>query len=150
MAFGECPNLESVRLDSGNSSLASIGRVALNTPMEITLELLPGAHLRAYLESDLPEGVEIARMSEGLLHRDFGDGGDLTVLVIRLAEGVAAGAIGGTIAQVAGNWIWEKFKKRPPKKTTIRKREITWDKGELIRVIEEELKVEEGGDSDEK
>ena len=104
--------------------------------MQITVEVRAGRNLGSFLEKDKPDGVNI-HILPSLLHRDFGQ--DTTTFIIAFATGIAGNLI--------ATWLFEKFKEQPPKKVTIRKQEITWDKGELTRVIEEEVKIEEQGGS---
>ena len=100
-------------------------------PVQITVVVRAGRDLDSFLERDKPDGVEI-RVLTRLLHRDFGQG------TMSFAVVFSTGVLGNLVA----NWLWEKFKQKPPKKITIRHREIPWDKGELIRAIEEELQIE--------
>ena len=101
--------------------------------MQIVVEVRAGLHLESLLEQDKPDGVTI-RILPGLLHRDFGHEDTATFIV-----GFATGIAGNLIA----SWLFEKFKKHPPKKITIRQREITWDEGELARAIEKEVEIQE-------
>ena len=100
-------------------------------PVQITVVVRAGRDLDSFLERDKPDGVEI-RILTRLLHRDFGQD------TMSFAVVFSTGVLGNLVA----NWLWEKFKQQPPKKITIRQREIMWDKGELVRAIEQELQIE--------
>ncbi len=108
--------------------------------MQITLEVLFSPTLRALLEEDKPDGVEF-RILPVRMQRDF-DFTPVATIIVSFATGIAGNLI--------ASWIFEKFKKHPPKKITICNRETVWDEGELTRVIEEELKIESDGDSGDK
>ena len=119
------------QLRYGNSRLASLDRLALDIPVRITVVVRAGLNLNSFLKQNKPDGVEI-RILTRLLHRDFGQ--DTMSFVIVFSTGV--------LGNLVANWLWEKFKQQPPQKITIRQREIMWDKGELIRAIEQELQIE--------
>jgi hypothetical protein len=109
--------------------------------MEITLEVLFSPRLNAVLNDDKPDGVEF------------------TILPVRMQRGfdfstpIATVIIGFTSNVVAGlfvHWLLKKIPEKARKKITIRNRETVWDEGELIRIIEEEIKIEIDGDSSDK
>jgi hypothetical protein len=107
--------------------------------MQITLEVLFSPRLNAVLEEDKPDGVTF-RILPVRMQRDF-DFTPVATVVVGFASNVAAGLF--------VHWLLKKIPERARKKITVSKRETVWEQGELTRVIEEELKVEEGGHSDE-
>jgi hypothetical protein len=109
----------------------------LNTPMQITLEVLFSPRLKAILEEDKPDGVEV-RILPVHMQRDF-DFAPVATVIISFAARVAA--------PLVARWLLKKVPEKARKKITIRKREAVWNEGELTRVIEEELKIESDGDS---
>lgn len=100
--------------------------------MEVTIEV-PFSPVLLSALNDKPEGVEV-RMLPVKMQRDF-DFTPVAIIIIELSRDVSVGAF--------VHWLFGKFEKKPPKTTTIRRREVTWDKGEITRVIEEEFKIEE-------
>lgn len=82
---------------------------------------------------DSPEGASV-KVLPVQMQRDFDDMPTATI-VINVARDVALGLF--------VNWLFQKFQRNPPKKISIRRREITWEKGEVTRAIEEEFMQEE-------
>ena len=102
--------------------------------MQITVEVPYSPKLRTIVETDKPDGVSV-QVPRTLLKRDgFPD----TINWVELVIGAGIGVSGNLLA----SWIWTKFfeNRRPPKRITIRHREITVaDKDELVRIVEQEL-----------
>lgn len=82
---------------------------------------------------DSPDGASV-RVLPVEMQRDI-DHVPIATIIIDLTRDVAIGFF--------VNWLFQKFQRNPPKKITIRRREITWDKGEITRAIEEEFKQED-------
>ncbi len=82
---------------------------------------------------DPPDGSSV-RVLPVQMQRDIGHI-PIAEMVISLTRDVAIGLF--------VNWLFQKFQSKPPRKITIRRREIIWDKGEVTRAIEEEFKQED-------
>ncbi|HKP03021.1 MAG TPA: hypothetical protein VJU77_06595 [Chthoniobacterales bacterium] len=105
--------------------------------MQITLEVLFSPRLKALLEEDKPNGVELTILPVRM-QRDF-DFTPVATVVVGFASNVAAGLF--------VHWLLKKIPEKARKKITIRNRETVWDEGELTRIIEEEIQIEIDGDS---
>ena len=99
--------------------------------MKITLETNFVPLIHAY--GDLPEGVN-KNIVPSMERRDlFSE--PTAVAVFSFASSVAA--------SVFANWLYEKIKSKPSTKIRINRKDVSIDKNEIIRVITEEVKIEQ-------
>lgn len=82
--------------------------------------------------SDKPEGVSVL-VPPIEMTRTVGDN-PIALAVISLAASVPVG--------VFVNWLWDKIKDKPAK-ITINRREVTFSKGEIRKVVEESIHLDE-------
>jgi hypothetical protein len=101
--------------------------------MEITIEVLFSPRLKTILEEDKPDGVEFTVLPVRM-QRDF-DFTPVATVIVSFASSVAA--------PLVVRWILKKFPEKARKKITLRRREAVWEEGELTRIVEEELKIED-------
>lgn len=86
--------------------------------------------------NDLPDGIT-KRIIPSVERRDiFSEPTAVAIFTI------AAGAVGGTVANVFGSWIYDKIKNKHQAKIKINRREVTIEKSEIIKVLSEEIEIE--------
>ena len=101
--------------------------------MEIALEILFSPRLQALLEEGKPDGVR-ARMLPVHMRRDF-DFTPVAIIIMELSKDVSV--------EIFIDWLLAKIPQKARKTITIDRTEINWDKGELTRIIQEKMKIEE-------
>jgi hypothetical protein len=109
--------------------------------MQITVEVPWSPKLQTIVEKDTPEGVSV-HVPTVIQKRD-GFLGAINWVELTIGAGIGVGG------NILATWLWEKFftRRLPPKRITIRQREITVsDKDSLIRIVEQEL-IEESRES---
>lgn len=87
------------------------------------------------LKNDAPEGVTV-NVRPVIASRSL-DSQELAVAVVSVAAGVPVSLL--------ANWLFEKLKKgKEHTKIRIRRKEIRCEKGEIVRILEEEMEIEQG------
>lgn len=99
--------------------------------IDVKTEFVP---LTYELEKDIPAGIDV-RVNRPLLRRSF-DSQDVAIAVITVAANIPTGLLTA--------WLWEKLRDKPRTTITINKKDVRMEQGEIARVIEEQIKIEQG------
>ncbi|MFZ1220074.1 MAG: hypothetical protein WAO00_12335 [Chthoniobacterales bacterium] len=78
---------------------------------------------------DKPTGVD-GRILPVEMRRDF-DYTPIAIIVMELSRDVSV--------NLFANWLFQKFPQKVRKTITIRRREMVWNKGEIVKILEEEF-----------
>ena len=99
--------------------------------MQIEL-YLSNARDAYFFKNDIPEGVSV-NVPPITVRKGFGEEIAITVL-ITISTGIPI--------TIIGNWLYDKIKNCSSNKITIDRQEITFDKGQITKIITEKIKKE--------
>lgn len=85
------------------------------------------------LKNDVPPGISLT-MPDIIIRKDFG-----TDIAVSIVVGVATGIPSSLVAA----WLYDKLKHHRSRQISINRREVHISEGEIIKVIEEAIKVKE-------